>query len=730
MHKIFMFLFTLLISIYSTGQKKMSLEDIVVNRTFVKKGIEKMRPMNDGIHYTMMENNSRINTYSYQTGEFESVFFDLRHVENPPIKQFSDYQLSSDETRILLTTDMENRYRHSFTARYYIWNSVTEELLPLSEKGKIQLAMFSPDGERVAFVRDCNIYIKNLKFGTESQVTSDGSWGKILNGIPDWVYEEEFGINKAMEWSPDSKFLAFIRFDESHVKEYSMTLYKGKEPALGEYSLYPGSTTVKYPKAGEHNSKVAVRIYDLKSKVSIRAKTGTDTTNYIPAVKWTPDANHLAILQLNRNQNRLDVLYANPNTGDTRPVFTEKNERYIDEEFYHQMEFLPNGWFVVLSERNGFAHLYLHDKEGLEITQLTKGDFDVTDFYGYDPAGKFYYYQAAAETPLRREVYFTSQDGKKKGKLTTRPGTNRAEFSKNFNYYVNFFTSTTNPETVTLHDIKGKQLAVLENNDAIIQKCMEYKIPEKEFFTCKIQDGTQLNGWMLKPPGFDPSKKYPVVMTQYSGPNSQKVTDTWQVGWEEYLAQEGFLVVCVDPRGTGARGEDFRKKTYMQLGKYESEDLLTAAKYVGGLPYADSKNMALWGWSYGGYMVALSMSKGDVFKAGIAIAPVTDWRFYDTVYTERFMRTPEENAEGYENNSPVNLADKLKGRLLLIHGTADDNVHFQNTMEYAEALVQAGVPFDMAVYTNRNHGIRGGNTRMHLYSKMNSFLREQLMEGH
>ncbi len=727
MRSILTLFFAFLISLTVGAQKKITLEDLFQKGTFSQKSVTGYHPLNDGTHYTVSDRGTKIVKYSYLTGDQESVVFDLARVENAPFQYFTSYEFSDDEKKILITTQVEKIYRHSFNAIYYIWNSLTEELLPLSEKGKQQLATFSPDGERVAFVRENNLFIKNLKFGTESQVTYGGVSHKEINGAPDWVYEEEFGFSKAFAWSPDSKFLAFIRFNESAVREFSMTMFRGDKPGLEENLLYPGIATFKYPKAGEANSKVSVKVYDVKSKTTITANIGKDTDIYIPRIRWTPDAAYLSIMRMNRRQNQLDVLYANPNTGDSRLLFSEKNERYVDESFLDNFVYLEDGRFVVISERNGYSHLYLHNKQGIEIAQLTKGNFDVTAFYGYDPVRKLFYYQAAAESPLRREVYFLSADGKKKGKLSVAAGTNRVDFSKGFNYYLNYYTNVSTPLMVTLHDWKGKKIRVLESNEPLKQLLTEYAIPGKEFFNFTTSEGVSLNGWIIKPGGFDPAKKYPVVITQYSGPNSQEVLDKWEVSWNEYMAQQGFVVVCVDPRGTGARGEDFRKITYMQLGKYESDDLVETARYLAHLPYVDPGNIAIWGWSYGGFMTALTLSKGGaLFKAGIAVAPVTNWRFYDNIYTERYMRTPNENKEGYDQNSPISHAGEIKSRLLLIHGSADDNVHLQNTMEYAEALVQAGIQFDMAIYTNRNHGIRGGNTTMHLYRKMEDFLNQHL----
>lgn len=717
------------ISITAFSQKKIELKDVIENRIFISKTVSGLHSMNDGLNYTTKENDGKIVKYSYKTGGKIEVIFDLSKVENAPFNNYLDYSFSPDETKILFMTKRQSIYRHSFSAEYYVWNMTTKEMTALSTNGAQQLATFSPDGERIAFVRNNNIFIKNLKFGTESQVTRDGKKNEIINGAPDWVYEEEFSFNKAFEWSPDSKFLAYIKFDESEVTTFNIPMYQGQKPELKDFQLYPGVYSYKYPKAGEKNSIVSVKIYDLKAKTNVTANVGSDTDIYIPRIKWTPDASDLAIMKVNRLQNQLDILLANPNTGDTRPFFTEKNKRYISEDFYDNFTFLPDNKYIVLnSERNGYSHLYLYTRQGFEVKQLTSGKFDVTEFYGYDPQTKNFYYQAAKESPSRREVYFVNLDGKKTGKLSIETGTNRADFSSSFKYFINYFTNTITPNKVTLHDQSGKLIRTLEENKDLRKLLTEYNFSKKEFFSFKTSEGIDLNGWMLKPLDFDPSKKYPVVMTQYSGPNSQQVLDKWNLGWNEYLAQEGFLVVCVDPRGTGARGEDFRKVTYQQLGKYESDDQIEAARYLGTLSYVNKNKIAIWGWSYGGFMAALCMEKGaEVFNTGISVAPVTNWRFYDSVYTERYMRTPKENPDGYDENSPLSHADKIKGNYLIIHGSADDNVHFQNTMEFTERMVQAGVQFDMATYTNRNHGIYGGNTSMHLYTKMTNYLKEKLI---
>ncbi|MEI6143593.1 MAG: S9 family peptidase [Mariniphaga sp.] len=728
MRRIILVLF-LLSNLYTTLlAQKITLEDLFTKRTFRQSTVTGLASSIDGLNYTTVENGGRqIVKYSYKTGELVNKVLDLQDLKNDTLQTITDYAFSTDETKVLLMTDKKAIYRRSFTAVYFVYNFVKKELTRLST-GRQQVATFSPDGERVAFVRDNNIFIKSLRFKTERQATTDGERNKILNGIPDWVYEEEFEFNKAFEWSPDSKQVAYIKFNEEAVPTYGFPMYKGLSPEHKENSVYPGEYRFKYPKAGETNSIVSVWVYDIKGGRSIKMDTGTETDIYLPGIRWSFSGNNLGIMKMNRLQNKLELLFANSYTGDTRLIYTEKNKRYIETDFLDYLEFMPDDKsFVILSEQDGYKHLYLYDNGGVRIRQLTSGKYDVVKFYGFEPVTKMFYYQAAAISPMQREVYGVSIDLKKRVLLSTQKGSNDADFSNGFKYYINQYSSLTTPLLVTLHEISGKQLRVLEDNTALKALVAERNIPQKEFFTFKNSEGTELNGWMIKPMNFNPATKYPVVMTQYSGPNSQQVIDNYSIGWENYLATQGYLTVCVDPRGTGARGEDFRKCTYGQLGKYESDDQVEAARYLTTLPYVDAKNVAIWGWSYGGFMSAMCLAKGgELFKAGISVAPVTNNRYYDSVYSERYMGLPSQNPEGYDQNSPVTLAKGIKGKLLLVHGTADDNVHYQNSMEFAEAMVQAGVQFQMMVYANRNHNLRGGNTTMHLYTMFDNFLKENL----
>ncbi len=711
-----------------TAQKKtVTLEDLNKNYTFRSKSIAGLKSTSDGNNYTALEGGNKIVKYAYSSGKQVGVVLDLGKVKDCPIDNIQGYEFNSTNTKILVYTHKEKIYRRTFRANYYLYDIKRKEIKPLSEGDKQQAAIFSPNGDMVAFVKNNDVYIHKILFGTEARITKDGEFNKIINGVPDWVYEEEFEFNRAMEWSPDSKELAYLRFDESNVKQYKFPLYKGSQPTYDDYALYPGEYKFKYPKAGEDNSIVEVKVFHVKNRTTKTMKI-EDGDYYIPRIRWTYEEGKLGILKLNRLQNQFDLLIANTASTLTKSVFTHRNDYYIDENVLDNLTFLPGGdYFVYVGEMDGYNHIHLYTMAGMKIRQLTKGNWDVTDFYGYDTNKKMIYYQAAKVSPTQREVYAVSLDAKKQCKLSSKEGTNSAEFNSNYKYYINTYSSTTTPPQYTLNAQSGKLVRTIEDNSALKTKLAAYELADKEFFTFTTSEGVELNGWMIKPLNFDASKQYPVLMTQYSGPNSQEVLDEWSLGWEQYLASEGYLVACVDPRGTGARGEEFRKCTYMQLGKYESDDQIEAAKYLGSLDYTDASRIAIWGWSYGGFMSCSCLGKANgVFKVGIAVAPVTNWRYYDSVYTERFMRKPQENPKGYDENSPINMVNDLTGRLFIIHGSADDNVHYQNTVEYVEQLIQAGKQFDMFVYPNRNHSIYGGNTRMHLYQMMSDYLKRNL----
>jgi dipeptidyl-peptidase 4 len=712
------------------GTKQVTLEEVIASGVFFEKGIAELRSMNDGIHYTVLEQGKRIVKYSYRSGQAVETIFDVdaKLLEDAKLGRISGYAFSDDEKFILVYKNVEKIYRRSYTAEYYVYDVRRKRVEPIEQGKRQQMATFSPDGIRVAFARDNNLFIKDLRFGTILQITDDGERNAIINGIPDWVYEEEFATNKSFEWSPDGKFLAYIRYDEREVPEFSFTLFYGMAPSLTENELYPGSYRFKYPKAGDPNSKVSVHVYNTENRMTHEMKFDENDDIYIPRIRWSATAENLAIFWMNRRQDKFRILFANPKSGVSHIVFEEINDRYINDNNLDFVTFLPdNQHFVLLSEKDGFNHIYLYKNTGNLVKQITNGSFEVTDYYGYDAKSQLFYYQAASKSPLQREVLAVDLKGKKRLVLAGDDGTNSAKFSSNFGYFIKEYSSAKAPKTISVCGADGKMVRVIQNNEELKQRLEEYRFNPKEFFTFKTSDGVSLNGWMVKPIGFDPNKKYPVLMVQYSGPGSQEVLDKWRFGWEHFLAHRGYLVVCVDGRGTGGRGEEFKKCTYMRLGDLESLDQIETARYLSRQSYVDAANIGIWGWSYGGFMSSLCLSRGSgAFKMGIAVAPVTHYKFYDTIYTERFMRKPGENPSGYDNFAPLNLAAKLEGELLLCHGMADDNVHFQNAAEYAEALVQAGKQFDMQFYTNRNHSIYGGNTRMHLYTRMFNFMERTL----
>lgn len=705
--------------------QQLTIEDINAGQYYAR-SIRGVTPMNDGEHYTQLSpDNKRIVKYSYKTGKEVGVIFDVETARECDLEKIQGYIFSPDEKRILIETEREPIYRRSYSSVYHLYSVENNKLSELTE-GKIRIPVFSPDGNLIAFVRDNNIFlIKLLYGGSESQITKDGEINKVINGAPDWVYEEEFGYNSALTFSPDNKMIAYVRWDESNVKSFEFPMYKGDCPAYMQYAEYPGKYTYKYPVAGEDNSKVSVKTFDIFSKVTRTMQLPIEDDAYIPRIRFTNNPEQLAIMTINRHQNRFDMYYANPRSGVCKLILRDESNWYIKESIYDNIKFYDK-YFSLLSEKDGFAHLYWYTINGTLVKQVTQGEFEVKSFLGWDEKSNTFYYVSNEGNPLRTAVWKTDGKGRKTC-LSQKEGTNNAMFSAGMKYFINFFNNTETPTEVTINDNNGKTIATLMDNADLKAKVAGMKMPEKEFFTFTTPEGYELNGWMMKPVDFDPSKKYPVLMFQYSGPGSQQVLDTWSVSWETYMATQGYIAVCVDGRGTGGRGAAFEKCTYLSIGVKEADDQVSAAKYLGTLPYIDKDRIAIWGWSYGGYMTLMSMSQGsNVFKAGIAVAAPTDWRFYDTVYTERFMRTPQENKEGYDKASAINRIDKLHGKLLMVHGTADDNVHYRNMAEYCEELVQHDKYCDMQIYTNRNHNIMGGNTRNHLYKKLTNYIKENL----
>lgn len=719
MKKIILSLAVFALSVCSFAQQ-ITLEGIYGGK-YRENSLYGVNSLNDGENYTVLTKEGLVKR-SYASTLKKDEAADVVLVPG----KFEGYEFSNNERYVLLQTNANQIYRHSFTAKFEVYDTQTKAKTLVFDGKGIQEPLFSPDASKVAFAFDNNLYIQDLKTNKVTQVTTDGKKNNIINGINDWVYEEEFGFVRNFDWNADGTSLAYVRFDESKVKEINIPIYY--------HNLYPEELRYKYPKAGQDNSEVSLHVFDTKNNATTNVDLGGVQNYYIPKIKFSTKANLLTVVTSNRHQNNVDISFYDINTKKVNKLFTETNKAWIETDNL-TVEFLADNSFLWTSERDGNNHIYHYADNGKLINQVTKGDWEVTNYYGYNPTNKTLYYQSNANNGKRisteRQISAISLDGKKSTMLTKNNGTNSAAFSKNFTYFINTFSSVTTPKTISLVESKsGKDLGIIVNNQPLKEKLNADNIGTKELFVLKTAAGNELNAYVIKPKDFDPNKKYPVLMYQYSGPGSQNVNNTYFNSndyWHMMLAQEGYIVFCVDGRGTGYKGEEFKKQTYLQLGKYEVEDQIAAAKEIGNLPYVDKARIGIWGWSYGGFMASNVLFKGnDVFKAAIAVAPVTNWRYYDSVYTERFMRTPEENAAGYDDNSPINYANQLKGNFLLIHGSADDNVHPQNTFELSEALVQANKDFDMAIYTDKDHGIYGGNTRVQLYRKMTTFLKKNL----
>ena len=708
----------------SFAQSALTLEDIWGKFAYSAKGARGFNVMNNGTTYLDMSNTEdgavTLGKFDLKSGKKLGDFVkasDLKF-ENRELN-LETYELSSNEKKLLLYENMEHVYRRSPKANYFIFDISTKKITPLSSAGKQMFPKFSPDASKVAFVRDNNLYVLDLTTEKETAITTDGVFNKIKNGWADWVYEEEFSKADYFEWSNDGKFVAWVRFDESKVKEFTLEYYRNQ--------LYPQPYTFKYPKAGEDNSFVNVLINDLTTGKTTAADIGTFTDIYIPRIKFA-GTGELCIQRMNRLQNKLEYLFADPATGKTRIALTEESKTYLD--ITDDLTFIDKSGFIVTSERDGYNHIYHYDMNGNLVRQITKGEWDVMEFKGYNPVSRTLYFVSTENGAIHRDVYSIKLDGSAKKRMTPRDGMNNADFTNGFRYYINSYSNANTPPVYELYTIDGKLVKVLEDNLNLRERMAALKLAQKTFMKFKNDVGMELNAWIMKPVNFDSTKKYPVYMYAYNGPGSNECNNGWDgtdYFWHNLLTKEGYIVVCLDGRGTMGRGVAFKHSTYLQLGKYEVEDQIAFAKYLGNQPWVDKNRIGFQGWSYGGYMASLMITKGaDVIKAAIAVAPVTNWKYYDNIYTERFMRTPKENMSGYEDNSPVKYVKQIKGKFLIIHGSADDNVHMQNTMEMVNAMVGYNIPFDMMIYPNKNHGIYGGLTRLHIYSKMLKFVKENL----
>ena len=728
----FVGLFVLCCSVASAGEK-LTLKDITAGK-FRSKSMTEVRPMADGETYAQIsDDGKRIVTYSFRTGQQTGVLFDATAVQGADIDMVEGYIMSPDNGRILIQTATKAIYRRSFTATYYIYNTHTNQLEPLSDGGPQQTPVFSPDANLIAFVRGNNIFLVDLLHDkAECQVTMDGKFNEVINGIPDWVYEEEFSTNSSMVFSADSRQIAWIRYDESAVKQYSMQLFKGQKPEHSEFAEYPGDYTYKYPVPGQVNSKVSVHSYDIQSHQTKTIDVPLDTDGYIPRIKATSDPSKIAVFTMNRHQDQLRIYMANPLTAVCQLAIEDRVEKYIKEETLEDVQ-LTDKHILLPSERDGYNHLYLYNLNGQLLRQIVFDKYVVKSVYGYDEKSGDTYFAANPNGATDQQVMVARKNGKTEV-LSRQAGVNHAIFSKNFKYFINIWSDLDHPAQYMLCQNNGKVLQTMIDNHELVETLSAYDLGKKELFSFTTSEGVLLNGWMVKPADFDPAKKYPVIMYQYGGPGNQQVLNQWGIGMsgngailEQFLCQQGYICVCVDNRGTGGRGAEFEKCTYLRLGELEARDQVETALWLGSQTYVDKERIGIWGWSYGGWNTLMSMSEGrPVFRAGVAIAPPTCWRYYDSIYTERYMRTPQENPQGYDEVNPIARASQLHGALLVCHGLADDNVHYQNTAEYVEALVQADKDFRQLVYTNRNHSIFGGNTRNHLFRQAISHFNAEL----
>ena len=704
----------------------------VTDGTFAAKRISGIDPLKGTDQYAQIsQDGKQIVQYSFRTGKQTAVLFDVSNTVGEKIDAFDGYILSPDGKRMLIRTQTEPVYRRSYKAVFYIYNMQSHLLQRLSDGGPQQVPVWSPDGNQVAFVRDNNIFLVKLLYdNSESQVTTDGKFNHVINGIPDWVNEEEFSYNSALEFNADGTMLFWTKFDESNVKTYSLQMFRGMKPSKDEYEVYPGDYSYKYPKAGEDNAKVSVWSFDIKTKKTQKMQVPLDEDGYIPRIKRTSDPEKMVLYTMNRHQDVLTLYTVNPRSTVSQMLLQDKVSKYIKEEVVAAVT-IGADHILMPSDRDGFMRIYLYDINGRQ-QRVVGGDYDITAIYGYDSKTGDIYYQAAALNPTDRQVMVARKNGKVE-RLSKQEGWNTAIFARDFKNYINVWSDRHTPQVTTLCNNRGTVQTTMLDNKELKETLKSVDLGTNEQFSFTTSEGVKLNGWMVKPANFDTSKKYPVIMFQYSGPGNQQVVNSWNCGsmgqgcmFDQYLAQQGFIVVCVDGRGTGGRGADFEKCTYLKIGDLESRDQVETALWLARQSYVDKDRIGIWGWSFGGFNTLMSMSEGrGVFRAGVAVAPPTSWRFYDTIYTERYMRTPGENPAGYDDN-PISRAQQLHGSLLICHGLADDNVHPQNTFEYTEALVQADKDFKMNIYTNRNHSIFGGNTRNHLLRQITEFFKEKM----
>ncbi|UCH14017.1 MAG: S9 family peptidase [Bacteroidales bacterium] len=708
-------------TVKSQEYNKITLENIFIENKFKQQKPYRIKSMNDGEHYTILDKYSHIISYKYSTGELTDTIFSADKVNINIAGSISDYEINNTDTRLLLVTSKQRIFRSSFYAEYYIYDLSDKSIQTLCREDRQELASFSPDGNKVAWVRNNNLYYKDLVNGKTFQLTHDGEKNRIINGKPDWVYEEEFVFTRGYEWAPDGQKIAWYRFDESQVKQFNLIKYN---------SVYPQVYSYKYPKAGEDNAKVSINVYDINSGMSKVMDIGADSDQYIPRIRWTNDPDKLCMIRLNRLQNIMKIFLADANTGNAEIIYIESNKLFLSEPCFKNITFLDaNKGFIIMSEKDGFRHFYLYDIKGNFINHITNGNYDIDEFLGIDSGKGLLYYTSSEISPLQRHVYSVELNGKNRNQLTEKPGTNKAAFSKGFKYFINHHSSAGSPYYITVHNSAGKLLGVVEDNEILKDRIRSYGFVNKEFIKIPVSDDLELNAYLIKPADFDQAKQYPLLIYIYGGPDSQLVKDKWEskLPWLQMLVQKGYIIACIDNRGTGARGEQFRKCIYMQLGILETKDLIKSAEYLADLPYIDESRIGIYGGSYGGYLALMCLTRGaHVFSTGIAVSPVTDWRFYDNIYTERYMRRPRDNKKGYRESSVFYNVHKLKGELLLIHGTYDDNVHFQNSAELIKKLIKNNIQFETQLYPDKDHYNMDDDNAYYFYKRITEFIIRKL----
>lgn len=724
MKKIFSLLIIIVVANIHAQVKELTVQEIFSNRSFFPRGFGNVKWISDAekYSYTKFDTESKsMSIYVYDIkNDIEELLVkgsDLKPSGSEEPIVMTNYEWSPDEKYILFTGSLPARSLKTGGA-FYIYDVEKKIIVHSVESEHEQINIsFSPDSKKIAFVRNYNILIFDLTNGMEKQLTFDGN-PLVLNGVFDWVYEEEFSVIKGYDWSPDSKSIAYWQLDQTYVPAIQIAKWD---------SLYFNFHEMRYPKSGATNSTVNIGVVDLENAKTKWMDIGEEKDIYVARINFTANPDLLSIQRLNRLQNKLDFILAERSTGKSKIIFSETDSCWVD--VHDNLRFLNDKkTFLWTSEKDGFNHIYIYDYNGKQVRQLTRGNFEVDAIQSVDEKSGVVFFSSNERGTIYHDLYAIKFDGYGKMRLTIDAGYHSVSLSQPTKYYIDRFSTANKATITTLYSVEGKKLKELSTSD--MKFAEEYGFSPVENLTFTTSDGISLNAQMIKPHNFDPDKKYPVLIYNYSGPGSQIVSDRWggfNLVWHQLLAQKGYVIFMLDNRGTGGRGKSFKNVVYKNLGKWEVNDMIEGAKYLSSLGFVDVSRIGIWGWSYGGYMSALTLMRGhEYFKAAISVAPVTHWKFYDTIYTERFMSLPSLNVEGYENTSVLSEVKNLKGKLLLVHGTADDNVHFQNAVVLVNELIKENKQFQTMYYPEKDHGIYGGKTREQLYTMMTNFILENL----